>query len=496
MTLRTSRFGACSALLLCAGIALPTHAQTPSPLPSNLPAFCSSGGSTLCPTIPTSLLIPGLDYSGLTSNQTQFDNFSWQMFVALNWPADQNGKPVGTSLSANPTAKRVWEYFPSTLDVFGGSPGGGCTNKSLPTFYSIAKSGSLTQAASQSGLADAMLSNLGTQAGKILQATGEPLIDRNGNYVLYDIRVSPAEKAYIQSKGLTTQGGQQAFTGTIQFPAASGSNSGAIEIKTAWRILPAPDSNYYSIKAQISLDGTETESGKPACLTVTLGLVGMHIVAKPSASYDYNAWTWTTFEHKDNAPLAKDAPQPVDGQHPAPQVACSAADAGSATYSFYNPSCTKDGKPCALNEPPQKPLGGYRWNTSGPPYAPARLLNDGKYGTQVARCWAVYQPTSELNAAWLKKLQEVDPKGPWKNYFVVSTQWVSSQVHGQTLTFDQRQVPRFVSNTTMETYIQKEGSCMSCHNMATDLAKKNSNFSFFLLNAVQGVQGGASKARP
>ncbi|MCW2244989.1 hypothetical protein M2352_000580 [Azospirillum fermentarium] len=451
-----------------------------------------TGANEPCPVLPTTFQIPGLDYTGLDANQTQFDNFSWQLFVALNWPADKNGQPVGT-LAQGSSAKRVWEYFPTTDEVFGSNNGGGCTSHDLPTFSSIAKSGSLTQAASQSPGTEAMLTALGTQTGKILQATGQPLIDRNGNYVLYDIRVSVDEKTYIQNNGLTTQAGQEKYGKDIVFPAADEKKIGALEIKTSWRILPEPDSGYYTIKAQISLGANETENGKPACLPVTLGLVGMHIMAKPSAGYDVNSWTWSTIEHRSNAPLATGAPQPVDGNHPVPSVPCSAVAPTSTAFSFYNPSCTSGGKACPLNTPPAKPAGGYKWNTSGPPYAPASLLYDGKYGTQAARCWAVFQPTDALNTLWAAKLEAVDPAGPWKNYFVVSTQWVSTQVHGNHLTFDQRMVPRYLSNVTMETYIQPDGSCMSCHKGAPDLAKKDANFSFFLLN---GAPGTGAPAKP
>jgi hypothetical protein len=116
---------------------------------------------------------------------------------------------------------------------------------------------------------------------------------------------------------------------------------------------------------------------------------------------------------------------------------------------------------------------------------PATLLNDGKYGTQVARCWQIYSPTQTLDGDWQAQIASADPNGPWKNYVVISTQWVSSPVHGKELTFDQRMVPRYLSNTTLETYIQNKpiGSCLGCHEHATDLAKKDANFSFFLLNA-------------
>src|SRR5437879_4878712 len=58
----------------------------------------------LCAHLPHDILTklsPG--YSQLAATQQRpFDNFSWQSFVALNWPADKDGHPLKDSITTHP----------------------------------------------------------------------------------------------------------------------------------------------------------------------------------------------------------------------------------------------------------------------------------------------------------------------------------------------------------------------------------------------------------
>ena len=47
---------------------------------------------------------------------------------------------------------------------------------------------------------------------------------------------------------------------------------------------------------------------EPLCLQATLGMVGMHIVTRV-ASGNGDEWLWSTFEHRDNVPVAGSARQ-------------------------------------------------------------------------------------------------------------------------------------------------------------------------------------------
>lgn len=461
--------------------------------------FCADGSDQLCPIQPADITIPAVAYKGLGANQAFFENFAWQSFVALNWPADAAGNPVGTRFGAASPYGRVWEHYPDATQVFGEGGGkGACTDKSVRTFGTNVKNGLLGHLRKRGGEAavKAFLAGADPRISEFLQATGQPVIDRDGNYAVFEIRVSQPEEGYIKDNGLTTATGQKQYPYPIMFPPPhGGTDVGAIEIKASWRVLAKDDPRYYTIKGQVELDGSETDTKQPACLKVTLGLVGMHIIAKPLGGFKHDDWTWSTIEHIDNAPLAKDAPQPVDGEHQLPPMPCDAvaADEGARRdWAFYNPSCKAGNDACPLNTPATEPQDGYRWKTGGPPYAPSELLYSGIYGTQAARCIAVYDETAALNDRWMQKITQMDPTGPWRNYFVVGTQWEAGKDRSGTEAaskasvgddFEKKLVPRLMANTTMETYVQTGMSCMECHQGAPDLAGKDANFSFFLNRA-------------
>src|SRR5262249_47435241 len=60
----------------------------------------------------------------LVNDQKAFDLFSWDAFIALNWPADAQGTPLPGGIGDNPTASRVWENYIAATQVFkaGGAP--------------------------------------------------------------------------------------------------------------------------------------------------------------------------------------------------------------------------------------------------------------------------------------------------------------------------------------------------------------------------------------
>src|SRR4051812_976616 len=51
-------------------------------------------------------------YNGLVAtDQPCFDIFSWESFIALNWPATASGQPVQGTFSDQLGLSRVWEYY-------------------------------------------------------------------------------------------------------------------------------------------------------------------------------------------------------------------------------------------------------------------------------------------------------------------------------------------------------------------------------------------------
>lgn len=434
------------------------------------PVYCADTTvQTLCSVIPSFIgpdpnLADTNGYQGLADDvtsaggdaQSPFDNMAWQMFVALNWQASQSGGSPTTGLSgAGPV---VWQTYARPEAVFGG-PVGNCPNPdNLPTFNLIAK-------------ADAQDRDEG-----ILQATGQPLIDVNGNWALFERRMNGVEQDYILAQGLNTYAGQQAFVTagkSVLFQPGqqvpTNGTVGAIELKAAWRIISdAEKSSYFNIQALIDVQGAYVRDGAPLCATVTLGLVGLHIIQANSAQGALlPQFIWATFEHNNNAPTAAAACDPVDNNCyttiannncPAP------ANAGN--FSFSQNACSS----VPVNTPPVLGQGDseYIWERQQP-YAAAYTTQVGtqQCGTQVSRCWQVYDLTQDLNTAWVGQLTAIN--SVFANYSLVGTNW-GAAIEFEPGKLDNNSVPAFLGNTTLETYIQsdpKVGNCVGCHANAT-----------------------------
>lgn len=435
----------------------------------------------------------GAGYSQLSVTvQRPFDNFSWQSFVALNWPADGNGNPLSDSIGSKPDAPRVWMSYEGPADVF--APDFQAQDdalddicqvddsNNLPMFYLMSKSGHLLETSSF-----------------LESVVDQPLVDRNLNFAVFDIRMNPVEVDYIEKYSLNTISGQQAFkdNGTaVSFPLGhyddnatnTGGQVGAMELKTAWRVIPSGSgedtSKFYTTDGMVFVAANNSDSGKAFCFQAQLALVGFHIMQRVTGPYQQfmpsepafdQDWMWSTFEHVDNAPMATNAQDPTDNS-PGPKVCEQPADAGDH-YSFFNPECSGSG--CPTNDPPALQSGQkyYTWATE-PPYA-ARYAVDGKFGTQVVRCREIYSGTEALNVLYQAKL-----KGTvWENYRLVNTQWKGGIEDPVTENGD---IPRHLVNTTMETYLQADGSCLDCHGFAeTAIKGQDANFSFLLRLAGQ-----------
>ncbi|GHA00558.1 hypothetical protein GCM10008090_06770 [Arenicella chitinivorans] len=493
--------------------------------------FCADGGSTLCSIMPSMIgqdpaVTPGVGYHGLPAvvsdfdrdSQSPFDNMAWQMFVAANWSLDSSAPPA---IALNGVGQRVWQTWKRPQDVFGAEPPVCANPQSLPRFSIMSKTG---------GQPDSRLD------GILEASSNQPLIDRYGNWVIYERRLNPVEEWFITKPRVETNGnqsyvytlksvdGQQRYIKSLQansldfsFPEGedlvavdsttekSNGKVGAIEMKTAWRILTPKDqkSKYLSMEALLEVSSEMVSNQKPICAQVSLGLVGMHIMQKNPVRGDLkDQWIWATFEHRDNAPLSSDPADPIEfasyGKYPDSNCPL-AVPATDKSYSLYNPDC----KACVNNKPPAtRTKGKYVWRPSQP-YAGNYLnANSGgtpKYGTQVVQCAKSYSLTAIIDSQWAKRLKSVN--SVFANYTLIGTQW-GADIEQTAPPFVQRSaVPDFLSNTTMETYVQTgtceydkgtcvqvngAGSCVGCHKSAALAAKDqagqsvSSDFSFLM----------------
>ena len=394
-------------------------------------------------------------YLNLEKNaQNPFDIFSWQSFVALNWPADGAGEPIGEPIGSRPSLPRVWESYRQPGEVFaiarGNQP---CSPGAFAAFAT----------------------------GQILQFNGKALIDRDLNYVVFDTRMNDRIEQYIRANRLDSVEGQRSFGRAgkaVDFPRGhyrdkstrTGGDIGSIAVKTSWKVIGAGASEesgaYYTVDGVIAVPGDRSETGEPLCVRTRLGLVGMHIMHR-TESGNGGDWIWSTFEHVNVAPVADNALDPNNILGELFAGGCRADSVESERFVLFNPGC----RGCPTNA-----IAEAKWKWFGDaPHARGHATR-GEFGTQVVRCWKIFESTANVNAVWRAKLRDT----VWSNYRLVSTQWRGSPP-GSKL-FPNGEVPRFLTNVTLETYDQYShgGTCMGCHAKAVTSAGQDANFSFLL----------------
>ena len=396
-------------------------------------------------------------YHNLEKNaQNPFDIFSWQTLVALNWPADDAGTPIGEPIGTRPNLPRVWQSYKQPGEVFG------FTGEDQPC---------------RSDTAAVIATD------QILQSSGKPLIDRDLNYIVFDTRMNGRAEQYIVSNGLDSAQGQGRFQQAgkaVDFPLGhyrdkstrTGGELGAIAVKTSWKIIDAGASeeagSYYTVDGLIAVPAARSETGEALCIRTRLGLIGMHIMHR-TASGNGGDWLWSTFEHVNAAPIADNSLDPNNILGELFNGGCRADTVESQRYILFNPGC----KDCPTNTTPP---AEWKWFEDAP-HARGHATR-GEFGTQVVRCWKIFESTAHVNTVWQARLRDT----VWSNYRLISTQWRGSP---GSAVFPNGEVPRFLTNVTLETYDQYThgGTCMGCHAKALTLAGQDANFSFFLSKA-------------
>lgn len=435
--------------LCCALIALGMHSGSATSLSGTVPDV------ELPDPIITSRMPEEVAFgAGVQSAETArpfFDYFSWQSFVALNWPAAKgaDGKAVrgvadpNSAVSIGSAGTRVWESYKTDWELF--RPGG-----AAPTPW---ESYDLPPGSTNpcGNVGDSKMLEMFTKMDSVIdginQAFSGPLVDQSRNYVRYEIHINkpfyekvanPAVKWYLvnmQSKDPTKPN---------IFP------DGVIEIKASWKeLVDGRDDpgRYYTVNTLIVEPGNP-----PSCRPAKMGLIGLHIANKVK---HFREWVWSTFEQVDNLP-----------------------EVGSST-----------GHPFSLNNGTAKPAspGGFdRQPGSLPKTATLPQVNDpARDPIQVTRLTPISAPgqvgpsTDQINLQWQQALSG----SVWQFYKLVATQWPEVQdganfkprkIGKLPLNADTPFPAKNVANTTMETYVQDD-NCMACHYRASQ-----EDFSFLL----------------
>lgn len=449
-----------------------TASATPTPSQIVIPPWPKGFPPSVPPAVVSGNLLWSVPLPASADSALQvrpnFDYFSWESFIALNWPAASGSRGVPNQpnnqsvfLNAPAGTPVVWGTYKDTFDLFG-------QKDQRPSPWDSVDSPVKPCPNAAAGQKTLIFTTKGdTALMDTKQAFSFPLIDQRGNIVYYDIRYNQAEYNFIRGqdsdptswlyllKNLAPKENAQ-FGVQMPMTTTTPTNTpGSIMVKAAWRIKTDKDdaSRYYSTTALLYSPQTKT------CSSATVLLVGLHIANKIDPLTE---WVWSSFEQVDNVPPDSDvSPKPTPP---------------ASGYSFNN----------GTNDP-QTP-GGFSYK---PALSPTPCPTPGDPSkicptpVQVTRTNPIPNTptpgsTRELNAYYQQLL-----KGTvWQYYQLVITQWPFNPGIGPNGPFKLMEnggvYPQNAGsafpvngavNTTMETYFQTQNdaagaggnSCMSCH---------------------------------
>ena len=261
------------------------------------------------------------------ADASTFQKFGWDSFLGLNAPAA--GTPPATA-----TQTPQWRDWSSSIDMLTclgdvqdpqpagcECPGGDCEAsgtryyptacRAIPGYQDYRAIGQLAQ------IDDSFLQ------ADTRGLTNNPVLDRNGRFLRFEILLSPATYSNIVSERLwdseqlaardappTLYCGLPSYTGGD--PAHR--DMGGIVLKAAWMDVsgdaaPPDPENYYTEDLLIYSPAYRNASGIESCELRTMALAGFHIIHKTARQ---PAWVWTTFEHRDFAPnCSEQMPAPI-----------------------------------------------------------------------------------------------------------------------------------------------------------------------------------------
>lgn len=426
--------------LLCLILVLPllTRADPSCVKPQTIPLEGKSCAALRSPDIgchPWPDVEGALRQENLNTVQRAADLFSWQNFLALNWPLGEERGVPSSSKTFAADGPRVWESWKEAFEIYrpkGAKPAPWNAAEPIPKacegahklLLRTAKVDDVVDEVLQALPADGTLPvTLKDQQGRLLR------YEIRLNRVLFDAITDPAVKLY--------NGESQIRASQVDFPV------GSRLIKAAWR--PVTDSSAPFFQTADACVCDKTDSGEPDdCRVEKMGLAGLHIMTKTASAPQ---WIWSTFEQVDN----------VGSIHPPVQP-------------LNDPDCPPDVCPPNRQTPGNEPNQVER--VTPIPDADPNCSQPGQARDNVA----------ELNREVQQSLAKLD--SVFRYYQLVGTQW-PKPVSGQTSTTFNA-IPALLANATMETFAQDTSSCMGCHSMARTLRPDrfvSADFSFTLNNA-------------
>ena len=423
-------------------------------------------------------------------NQNSYGDLAWQTFIALNWPANEGKADSSHVIGESPNSPRVWESYKLPVDVFKSSKEQESFNKGeiAPSF--LITGDVLPESTSEYRVKDRNYKNIIEQA-----FSSFPVIDQDNRYIVYGTRINQIEVNQIVEEQWNNK---QCITENLFL------KPGAMEIKTAWKILALrksenrafisikkdeEDQLFYTISRSFSIpknyvindDGSSPQS-EHLRYDVKLGLVGFHIFYKleHGPRIKDSEWMMATFEHKQITPIKDD----LKGKN----------------YVLYDQNCeNKCKKNCEDKKKCKDKCEDKCTNTKLPIHMPKYRVNTSleamvRNGEEVKILDPIQVIRSDssmpnkkikkLNRKWSMALEKTRV---WQNYRLIGVQWTNG-LSGSPL-----------SNPAIETYVDvapiyngKE-NCIKCHQAARIYKDKNrkisvdTDYSFLISNDAEDL---------
>ena len=437
-TRSSSIAGAVGAVALVALIGTGAAAPTPCPVKPT---------PRISPQLPADVCIPD-GFPGIALDY--FDDYSWQAFVALAWPAAPGLRGVPASSKGIGTAgPRVFETYKPLWEIFhadGSAPAAAFNRYDAAAANPCgvtSRFGDVT-IGSASGIDDIGQAGIGV--------LDPPIVAQNGRYVrtltlfnqiAFDHIV---RNRFFLRDALPPVPSPRPDRPVIDFP------NGSVAVKSAWidvtDLPPALVKRFYTRTALVK------RAAGTGCARTTVGLIGLHIAQKTPSRPQ---WIWSSFEQVETVP-------PKWADWPG---AFALNDATGAPMPEQNPLSL-----VPLAPEPVRPFNVVR--DAGAPILTATELTSYAYRHRLAGT-------------------------PWQYYRLIVTQWprlegnqadpIPLRVDGSVEnTFPGTGAFSAFANVTMETFDQKgvQLGCMSCHNRA----RMNADFMWTLLNHAHPAQFG------
>lgn len=314
---------------------------------------CSGGGEKTSCSLEYDL--PGdIPQALAEASQSDFEQYSWQTFLALNAPE------VGGQISLTGDNPTQWSRWSSSTDLIECNldpegclcPDGDCARsgsrsyppecRAIPGFESFRALDNIQKA--DDGFLEAKTGGL----------SNSPVLDSQGGFLRYEILVSPATYEYVSRNRYYDWPTLEALDTGISFPCGRASyqggdpadpEMGGLVLKLAWMDGALPGERYHTEDLLVYTPAYRSSTGVASCERRTMSLVGMHVVHKTVKQPN---WTWATFEHARNAPDCSGLP-PSGQQQPRVNTACPSSLDGD--YNLASADCA--GGACAsCNIPP------------------------------------------------------------------------------------------------------------------------------------------------